>query len=581
MFTKTTKNDFIKQFIRVMSFMKNRIWLYAISIINMALLFVVCFQILLPFRLSELFNYTTAGKVQALQGVAFQIALLIFISCIFEPLLSCLVNDCIQKTLAELRLIVFKHIGELPIEYFDKNHRGEIISRLNNDLNTLQEVYFWPLLMILISVFIGISSIVLLLNLNFMIALAVIGIGITSVLINFLFQKPLRVISDRRQKLLGELTGLIVDFVSGFDTIKNFKIGNILCKKYEEKNAQIKNLSVRYSGVNSLLETANYLLANLGFLGVIFLSSYFIYHRGGNIGLIVVCIQLQAGAAFMFNQLGSAVARMQRSLASARQIFNLLDEPVEPLRYDIGSQKTSDHMIDIQEVTFSYDQKKVLENLVLSVSEGKMAALVGPSGSGKSTIIKLLMGFYPLRNGSISIHGKSIGEYQLNELRDMITYVPQDAYLFYGTIEENIKSGKKNASLEDVITAAKAANAHDFIMKLPEKYNTIVGECGTMLSGGQRQRIAIARALIKDSPILLLDEATSAIDSEAEQLIQESLNKLIKGRTAIVIAHRLSTVENADIIYVINGGKVCEQGKHQDLIKNSLLYKELYEMQIA
>jgi ABC-type multidrug transport system fused ATPase/permease subunit len=221
----------------------------------------------------------------------------------------------------------------------------------------------------------------------------------------------------------------------------------------------------------------------------------------------------------------------------------------------------------------------VLQDINVAVDRGAVAALVGPSGGGKSTIIKVLLGFYPIECGNISINGTSLEQYSLTQSRDMMAYVPQDAYLFDATIEENIRYGRPNATKDEVIAAAKAAHAHDFIMQQPDTYNAVVGEQGTRLSGGQRQRIAIARALLKHAPILLLDEATSALDSESEQIVQEALAVLMKGRTTIAIAHRLSTIENADVIYVIDGGRVVEQGTHRELMTIGGLYSDLYKRQ--
>lgn len=234
-------------------------------------------------------------------------------------------------------------------------------------------------------------------------------------------------------------------------------------------------------------------------------------------------------------------------------------------------------MIALRNIRFAYKgQSTILKNFNLKVSKNSIVALVGASGVGKSTIIKLLLGFYQVNYGEITIGEKLISEYTLKELRELMAYVPQDAYLFDGTIEENIKYGKIHASKDEIIEAAKLANAHDFIMKMPNKYATKVGEGGVKLSGGQKQCISIARAFIKNSPIILLDEATSALDSKSEQLVQEGLNDLMNGRTAIVIAHRLTTIKNADMICLIEGGKIAECGKHEDLIRKNGRYMSLY-----
>jgi ATP-binding cassette, subfamily B, bacterial len=245
-------------------------------------------------------------------------------------------------------------------------------------------------------------------------------------------------------------------------------------------------------------------------------------------------------------------------------------------------KKTEDTaaMVELQDIGFSYNgTDRVLDGVSLSIGKGQMAALVGPSGGGKSTVLKMLLGYYPPQEGNIVVNAKSIGQYSLTELRDMMAYVPQDAYLFDGTVEENIWYGRPKATREEVIAAAEAANAHGFITELPEGYATKVGERGTRLSGGQKQRIAIARALLKNAPILLLDEATSALDSESEQLVQDALNRLMQGRTTIAVAHRLSTIRHADVIYVIEGGEVVEKGNHTELAEGEGLYNRLYELQ--
>jgi ATP-binding cassette subfamily B protein len=234
----------------------------------------------------------------------------------------------------------------------------------------------------------------------------------------------------------------------------------------------------------------------------------------------------------------------------------------------------------LRNVTFGYEPNlDIIKALTFVVQKGHVAAFAGPSGGGKSTIFKLLLGCYSVHQGTILTDGKPVNQTKLYQLRELFAYVPQDAYLFTGSVMQNIGYGKPDSSIEEVIAAAKAAFAHDFIMEFPDGYQTLVGERGAHLSGGQRQRIAIARALLKDAPILLLDEATSALDSESEQLVQEALKALMKGRTTLVIAHRLSTIVNADIIYVIDEGHVVEQGRHADLLAKGGVYANLYELQ--
>ena len=301
-----------------------------------------------------------------------------------------------------------------------------------------------------------------------------------------------------------------------------------------------------------------------------------------DIGTIAAILHLQGNASFLFENIGSFITLIQRSLVGAARVFALFSSPTESysLLDRAKSSGVSNQMIEMKAVSFSYENdKKVLNNINLSIAEGNMTAIVGTSGGGKSTILKLLMRFYDADNGEIYVNGKSIHSRTLRELRDLFAYVPQDAYLFMGTIEENISYGKIGASKEEIIEAAKRAYAHDFIVEFPNGYKTIVEEGSNNLSGGQKQRIAIARAILKNAQILLLDEATSALDSESEQLVQLAINCLMKGKTTLVIAHKLSTIEAADEIFVLKKGEIVEKGSHKELISMKGLYKNLYDFQ--
>lgn len=318
-------------------------------------------------------------------------------------------------------------------------------------------------------------------------------------------------------------------------------------------------------------------------------------------GTVAAILSLQGMVSFFLGNIGSAWGRLIDALVLSDRVYEILDQPVCPEHFgdsetgwngkngespDGNSGADGDGVFPVQDcgimmcgAEFSYDgSEKVLNGVDITVDRGKMAALVGESGGGKSTVVKLLMGFYQLDAGMIGVLGRPLSGYTPDELRGKIAYVPQDAYLFTASIRENIRYGRSDANDEEVEEAAKRAYAHEFIMAFPEGYDTLVGERGESLSGGQRQRIAIARAFIRNAPILLLDEATSALDSESEQLVQRGIEALMSGRTTLVVAHRLSTIEKVDIIYVIGGGKVCEQGSHAGLMEQGGIYKRLVEL---
>ncbi|WP_425449102.1 ABC transporter ATP-binding protein [Dethiothermospora halolimnae] len=300
-----------------------------------------------------------------------------------------------------------------------------------------------------------------------------------------------------------------------------------------------------------------------------------------NIGILVALMNLNNNVGILSN-LGDELSKLQSCMAGVRGVSNLLDEEVEFHKYEKSINKGDrDSIIELKDIIFGYDDKKVLDSVSISAKKGESIALVGKSGCGKSTIAKLLLGFYESNNGDIFIEGKSVSNYSLEELRNKISYVSQSPYLFDGTIKDNIRYGRLDSTEEEIINSAKMANAHEFIMEQKEGYDTSIGEVGSNLSGGQKQRIAIARAINKGSSILLLDEATSALDSEAEEKVQQAIEKIMNEKTVLIIAHRLSTIKKVDKIYVIDKGKVLESGNHEELMLHQGIYSELYDIQYS
>ncbi|MCX7923429.1 MAG: ABC transporter ATP-binding protein/permease [Clostridia bacterium] len=581
MFGEFRKDGSIRQIIRLMSYMKKRIVLYLASLIGMALVFALFVNLFIAYKSKPLFDAAVEGNLEMVKTTAIEIGGLVLIACIISPFLAYGVFSCIQKTITEVRLLIFKQVEELPMSYYDKNHSGEIMSHFNNDLNVMEDVYFWPIFMTFVSIIMGAGAIVMMVHLNWILALFTILMGIVTSFLNSRFAKPMRVVSDAVQQNLGAISERLMDLLTGFYVIKMFDIGKILALRFKDRTNSLKEDTIKYSHVGACLEGTNYFLGNLTYMGILSLSVILIVNYDLSIGTAVACIQLHGAVSFMFGQLGNFISQTQWCLAGASRVFKLLDEAVEPERYTVN-ESSQIGMVKLHNVTFAYgEEKKVIDNINITVPAGKVAALVGSSGSGKSTIVKLLLGFYPPEAGDIVINNKSINRYTLTELRDLIAYVPQEAYLFQGTIEENIRMGRDNATRDEIIEAAKAAHAHEFITEMPDGYDTLVGERGSRLSGGQRQRIAIARALIKDSPILLFDEATSALDSESEYLVQKAVDELMKNRTVLIVAHRLSTIRHADIIYVMEEGRIVEKGTHSELLDKGGSYANLYKLQFS
>jgi ATP-binding cassette subfamily B protein len=506
------------------------------------------------------------------------------------PFVMYLWRSAIVEATANIREGVFRHLNRLPLGYHEVHHSGEALSILTNDVTAAERAYQDDLLMLFEASVQGLSATVFMLVVNWQLALMVLLAGVAPLVINTLFARPLRKIGEQVQGKLGALSERMTDLLAGFQVVRTFNLGDWILQRFEQANDEVYASSMRRVRTEAALAAAND-FGGLFFFLSISLGIYLAMTGRATYGALVMMIQLSNQVSYFMYTIGGTVSRIQAALAAADRILSLLDTPVEPESYaELPSQAKPVHpiplelerapVIEFKDVLFGYnDGENVLNGLTLTIHKGEMVGFAGPSGGGKSTIFKLLLGCYPIRNASILLRGTPVPGYRLTEMRELFAYVPQDAYLFSGTITENIRYGKLDATQAEIEAAAKAAFAHDFISEFPQGYQTVVGERGARLSGGQRQRIAIARALLKDAPILLLDEATSALDSESEQVVQKALDVLIRDRTTLVIAHRFSTILHAGQIYVIEAGKVAEQGTHDELLALGGVYANLYALQ--
>jgi ATP-binding cassette, subfamily B, bacterial len=502
---------------------------------------------------------------------------------IVAPFVLYLWRSSVYEATANIRETVFKHLQRLPIGYHELHHSGDALSILTNDVSTAEKAYQDDLLMLCEASAQGLTAAITMLILNWQLALVVILSGVMPFIVNALFARPLRVIGESVQNNLGALSERMTDLLAGYAVVRTFSLGDWILERFEQANGQVLNSSLRRVRTEAALAGANDFAGLFNILPFA-VGAYLVLIGQTTFGIFIALVQLSNQINYFVYSLSGTVSRIQGSLAAADRILALMDEPVEPERYPAlpasGTSAPSSALIEFQQVNFGYNSSpNILNELSFSVQPGQMVAFAGPSGGGKSTIFKLLLGCYPPRQGEIQVAQRALHTTRLSDLRDLFAYVPQDAYLFAGTVYDNIRYGKADASEAEITAAATAAFAHDFILEFPAGYQTVVGERGARLSGGQRQRIAIARALLKNAPILLLDEATSALDSESEQIVQQALEALMRGRTTLVIAHRLSTILNADQIYVIDAGKVAEAGRHDELLARKGVYANLFELQ--
>jgi ATP-binding cassette subfamily B protein len=521
------------------------------------------------------------------------------------PLFEYSFQSSVKRLTANIRNTLFGHIQRLPLGYMGDSHSGDLLSRMTNDIQTAENAYSWQLGLLLMSVLSGIGSIIVILSLSWKMALIGIAIGGTCVLLNASFAKPIKKASDEVQQHLSDSSQSLTDILAGAQLAKIFNLSHRMFSYYASANLGIRTSAMRRTIYQSMLNGMNGIVSMMGFVGIIVAGSIMAMNGEIQFSQIIYVVQMMNGIIWMFTSIGNFIAQLQGSLAGADRIFEVLDiSPEQLAALDSFSLQSSEAgripdeagtagkldflcdsknipVISFRGISFSYEaDKTVLDKFHADMQQDHVTALVGLSGSGKSTIFKLLLRFYRPDSGDIALFNRDIRDYSLEELRSLIAYVPQESYLFSGTIRENIGYGREGASFEEIETAAKAAYADLFIRELPDGYDTQVGERGARLSGGQRQRIAIARALLKNAPILLLDEATASLDTESEQQVQKALEVLMKGRTTLVVAHRLSTIQNADRILVMENGRVCEEGTHTTLLNLNRVYARLHRIQL-
>ncbi|MGG7057158.1 ABC transporter ATP-binding protein [Clostridium tertium] len=477
----------------------------------------------------------------------------------------------------DMRRDMFLRLQKLPNTYFDNNKTGDLMSRMINDLMEVSELAHHGPEDLFISVVMLVGSFVVLCTIN--IPLTLIIFAFIPFIVLFTWQqknKMLNAFMETRvetsavnSNLENSLSGIRITkaFVSHEHEIDKFQNGNDRFKRARSKAYKV--MAEYFAGVGFGIDILDYVSLIAGgiftYFNIINLGDFFAY-------LLYIKLFTQP-----IKKLVNFMEQYQNGMTGFKRFIAIIDEEIE----EDGSRelKNIKGKIEFKNVNFSYEEKSILEGINLDIEAGKMLALVGPSGGGKTTFCNLIPRFYDVTDGDITIDGESIYDVTLESLRGNIGIVQQDVFLFTGTIKDNILYGKHDATDEEVIKAAKRANIHDFIMKLPDGYNTYIGERGVKLSGGQKQRISIARVFLKNPPILILDEATSALDNTTEYMIQKSLEELCEGRTTIVVAHRLSTIKNADEILVLTDKGIEEKGSHEELLNDGGLYKELYESQ--
>lgn len=481
---------------------------------------------------------------------------------------------------ADMRKDLFNHLQVLPNNYFDNNKTGVIMSRMMNDLMEVSELAHHGPEDLFISIVMIVGSFSILCTIN--VKLTLIVFSIIPFLVWYLINKRLKLkhaFMETRVKT-GEINATIENSIAGIRVTKAFTNNEHEAQKFDVNNSKLKKARERafkvmgeyYSGMNFLMDILD--------LVVLIVAGYFTFKQYINMGDFAAYLLYIRMFTEPIKKLINFTEQYQSGMTGFQRFMEIMDEKPEKENEDSVELENVRGEIELKDLTFNYESNQaILKGLKLTINEGKMLALVGPSGGGKTTLCSLIPRFYEATSGDILIDGKSIYDVTLKSLRKNIGIVQQEVFLFTGSVKENILYGNPEVTEDEVIEAAKRASIHDFIMSLPEKYDTYIGERGVKLSGGQKQRLSIARVFLKNPPILILDEATSALDNATEYLIQKSLEELSRGRTTIVVAHRLSTIKNADEIIVLSNNGVEERGSHKELLNRDGIYHELYQSQ--
>jgi len=580
----------LKKSLRLFGYLKKQKWAFLVGMIF--LVGTASVGLLFPVKAGALFGFFDSNPDNLIknQGKLFDLGITLLVILVIQGVFSFgrvyFFTLVTENILQGLRNDTFKRLIQMPMGFFSKNQVAELSSRIATDVNVISEAFTINIAELIRQTIVGIGGLILMVLLTkWEIAKWFIFIIPPLTVVSILFAKKIRSYSKGFQDKIAEASVIVGEVLTGISNVKTFTNEAYELNRYTEKTKDIKNYGFKYG----VFRGTFFAFVVTFVFGTVFFILYIMVEMvmkgtltSEQFGQFLMLALFVAGS---LGGLPEQIASIQRALGATDRVFELIDGEVEniDLIKENTPAKESKGEIEFKNVSFNYPTRpdfEVLKSISFSARSGETVALVGSSGSGKSTIASLILRFYDPQNGVIEVDGKNSKEFELTELRKQIAIVPQDVILFAGTIRDNIAYGKPNATEAEIEEAAKKANAFDFINSFPDKFKTLVGERGIQLSGGQRQRIAIARAVLKNPSILILDEATSSLDSESERLVQEALDKLMVGRTSIVIAHRLATIRNADKIVVLHKGTVQESGTHQELILNETgFYHKLSKMQ--
>lgn len=522
----------------------------------------------------------------AIQYIAWILFWMFVVQSVFRYLQGYITGVVAQRTVYDLRKDLKEKMSRLPVEYFDTHSTGDIMSRAVNDMDQIASTLQQSLTQLVIAIVMFVSVLTIMLWVNWKMSLIVIGsVSLSFVLITFVAMRSQRQFI-RQQREIGQINDTVEEIFSGHTVVRTNNRELEEFKHFSNQNNSLYEASWKaqfYSGI--MMPLVNF-SRDLGYFGIALFGGWSVIRGTMPLGVVQAFMQYVNQFSQPVRQVAQLANNIQVTVAACERIFEILDEPeMEKTKSGVAPKEETPYIVEFDGVQFGYDPDPeaplLMNDFNLKVEPGQMVAIVGPTGAGKSTLINLLERFYDVKGGSIFYKGRDIRDISRPKLRDQFSMVLQDTWLFNGTIWDNIAYGNDNASEEDILKAAKAAYVHDFVRRLPDGYETVLNEEGTNISQGQKQLITIARAFVADPEILILDEATSSVDTRTEVLIQNAMNNILEGRTSFVVAHRLSTIRDADLIIVMDHGDVIETGNHDELMAKQGFYANLYQAQFA
>ena len=565
----------------------------AVSVVFLFAIASTVFSIVSPTILGDATDEVVKGLMSpagidfsALLDILILLIVLYALSFLFSTIQGYIMAGVSQKVTYELRRAMSEKMDRLPLKYFDSKTHGEIQSRVVNDIETVNQTLSQSLTQIITSITMIVGILIMMIRINLLMTVtALIVLPLSMLVIRLIIGKTQRHFKAQ-QKYLGEVNSHVEEMYTGHTIVKAFNREDASEEVFDKYNEKLYESAWKSQFLSGLMMPLTNFIGNLAYVAVCILGGHLALNGSITIGNIQAFIQYVRSFNQPVSQVANVANLLQSTAAAAERVFELLDEEEEVSDQKADgtpalSRENLRGAVGFEHVGFGYEDELIIKDFNFQVQPGQRVAIVGPTGAGKTTIVKLLLRFYELNQGRITVDGKDIRDYSRKELRSMFGMVLQDTWLFNGTVRDNIRYGKMDATDEEVVEAAKAAHIHHFIMTQPKGYDMEINEEADNISQGQKQLLTIARAILADTPIMILDEATSSVDTRTEALIQQAMANLMKDRTSFIIAHRLSTIRDADWILVMNHGDIIEQGTHRQLLEENGFYANLYNSQFA